>query len=310
MFANTETTRSGGLARSCRRSRAAALTAVAAAALLAAGLASASAAPAAVMVVHSAKSGELGGGRLTLGGVGGRVTYAISGGRSGTLTVRRLHSRMFLARKPAIGTLHVAGHRGGDEPTFRLSKPRYNAARRTVSYRARPLANKPLPGSAARAAGFRAPRSFGAASLSIVPHPTVASGDNGGNDCEADIQNIGGFQAAELDLVSSGQWDTDTWGQSPPSSIDINRDADVESDGGLARGCSFTTTWSRNVGGTTPVANITIEVTWPWTQLPSSTCTIDNPQPQALQCRRNDSGGMIVWEIESTSPRGQSGPSG
>jgi hypothetical protein len=291
MFTDAETP-SGSYGRSCRRSTTAALVAVLATGVFAAALASASVASAATMVVHSAKSGGLHGGRLTLHGVSGRVTYAIGSGRSGTMSVERLHRRLFPPRKPAIGTLHVAGHRGGDEPTFRLSRPRYDAARSTVSYRVRPLASKPVP-----------PR-FGAASLSIVPHPTLASGGNGGNDCEASIENMGGFQAADLELASSSQWDTDNWAASPPSTIEINRSADVESDGALARGCSFTTTWTRDVGGTTPVATITITVTWPWGDVPSSTCDIDNPQPQALQCTRHDSGGTITWWLESTSPRG------
>jgi hypothetical protein len=32
------------------------------------------------------------------------------------------------------GVLHVAGYHGGDEPTFRLSQPRYSPSRQTVSY--------------------------------------------------------------------------------------------------------------------------------------------------------------------------------
>jgi hypothetical protein len=110
-------------------------------ALAAAGLcalvpATASAASA-TLITHSAKSGELQGGRLTLRGVSGRVTYVLNSGRRGTLSVRRLHRRLFLPGLPATGTLHVAGYRGGDEPSFRLSKPRRNAARHTVSYRAK-----------------------------------------------------------------------------------------------------------------------------------------------------------------------------
>jgi hypothetical protein len=60
---------------------------------LAAGLAVAAPAqagiPYATTFTHSAKSGELGGGRLTLRGVAGRVTYATNAGRSGRVSVRR-----------------------------------------------------------------------------------------------------------------------------------------------------------------------------------------------------------------------------
>jgi hypothetical protein len=124
-----------------------------------------------IVFVHSAKSGKLDGGRLTLQGVGRRVTWAHNSGRSGVIAVRRLHRRLFSAKNAtATGTLHVGGHRGGDELTFKLSKPRYNRARRTVSYRAKPLNNKPLPSrAAAQAAG--AARRFGAASLSMVGAP-------------------------------------------------------------------------------------------------------------------------------------------
>jgi hypothetical protein len=124
--------------------------------------------------VHSAKSGKLGGGRLTLHGVGRRVTWAHHSGRSGVMAVKRLHRRLFSPKTPeATGTLHVAGHRGGDELTFKLSRPRYNRARHTVSYRAKPINNKPLPRRAVRAAGTARP--FGPASLTIqgAPQPSV-----------------------------------------------------------------------------------------------------------------------------------------
>jgi hypothetical protein len=99
------------------------------------------------------------------------VTWAHNSGRSGVIAVRRLHRMLFSPKTPAAtGTLHVAGHRGGDELTFKLSNPRYNRARRTVGYRAKPLNHKPLPSrAAAQAAG--AARRFGPASLSMVAAP-------------------------------------------------------------------------------------------------------------------------------------------
>jgi hypothetical protein len=129
----------------------------------------------ATMFVHSARSGELAGGRLTLHGVGPNVTWATTAGRSGVVPVARAHRRIFMRNAPATGTLHLAGHQGGDEPTFRLSGPRYNASRQTVSYRAKPLDNKPLRRRAAGAGGRAAARRFGAASLSIVPHSTATN---------------------------------------------------------------------------------------------------------------------------------------
>ena len=124
--------------------------------------------------VHSAKSGELSGGRLTLLGVGPRVTWTHESGRSGTMAIKGMHRMLFAPTTPeATATLHVAGHRGGDEPTFKLSQPRYNRVRHTVSYKAKPLDNKSPPGRAVRAAGTE--HAFGAASLTIqgAPQPSV-----------------------------------------------------------------------------------------------------------------------------------------
>jgi hypothetical protein len=124
--------------------------------------------------VHSARSGKLSGGRLTLLGVRPRVTWTHESGRSGTMAIKGMHRMLFAPTTPeATATLHVAGHRGGDEPTFKLSLPRYNRAHHTVSYQAKPLDKKSLPGRAGRAA--QAARTFGAASLAIqgAPQPSV-----------------------------------------------------------------------------------------------------------------------------------------
>ncbi len=222
-----------------RRWRAgAALSAAGLAAVLAAGLAGASPASAEVVVSHAAKRGELRGGRLILHGVSGRVSYFTDAGRSGTASVRRLHRRVFLPGKPAIGMLHVAGSHGGREPSFRLSKPRYAASRRTVSYKAKPLHITPVSSAPARASSA-APRRFGAASLSILPHPTLASGDNGGHDCELLLQYPLNSQDGALDLTSRDKWDTDTWGAEPPYRMNELSDALITSEGGLWRGCGF-----------------------------------------------------------------------
>jgi hypothetical protein len=116
--------------------------------------------------VHSAGSGKLGGGRLTLYGVGRRVTWAHQSGRSGVIAVKRMHRMLFRRESPAAtGILHVVGHHGGDELTFKLSRPRYNRERRTVSYKVMRMRGG-LPSRGAQAAG--APRRFGPASLSMV----------------------------------------------------------------------------------------------------------------------------------------------
>ncbi len=117
--------------------------------------------------------GQLGGGRLMLKGGGPRVTWAQNSGRSAVMAVTRMHRLLFSRGKPATGTLHVAGHRGGEELTLRLSRPRYNAARGTVSYAVKRMKGR-LPSRKAGAAG--APRMFGAASLSIVGAPQTTDG--------------------------------------------------------------------------------------------------------------------------------------
>jgi len=90
------------------------------------------------------------------------------------MAIEGMHRMLFSPTTPeATATLHVAGHRGGDEPTFKLSGPRYNRVRHMVSYQAKPLDKKSLPGRAARRA--QAARTFGAASLAIqgAPQPSV-----------------------------------------------------------------------------------------------------------------------------------------
>jgi hypothetical protein len=294
--------------RSSRRLWGAGLAAAVAAGLLAAGLAGASDVSAATVVTHSAKSGEFKGGRLILRGVSGRVSYVISGGRSGTVSVRRLHRRLFLPGAPATATLHVAGMRGGDERTFRLTKPRYSAARRTVSYRAKPLDNKPLPSRAARASGFEVPRRFGAASLSILGHPRLTGGDNGGNDCEMNVANLtDGFPTRStrgnpIQLVSSQQWDTDDWAPPPSTSIIFyDGGSDFVSEGGLWRGCAQSTVWhfvpACIVGeGCGPSGTFTFNVEWDWgTNAPTRSCTSSNPQFKCLDM--TDSGGINWWLV-------------
>jgi hypothetical protein len=107
-------------------------------------------------------------------GVGPRVTWTHESGRSGTLAVKGMHRMVFGSTTPeATATLHVAGHHGGDEPTFMLSDPRYDRPRHMVSYKARPLDKKHLPGRAGRTAAVES--TFGAASLTIqgAPQPSV-----------------------------------------------------------------------------------------------------------------------------------------
>ena len=273
-------------------------------ALAAAGLcalvpATASAAGA-TLVTQSAKSGKLQGGRLTLRGVSGRVAYVLNTGRRGTLSVRRLHRRLFLPGLPATGTLHVAGYRGGDEPSFRLSKPRRNAARHTVSYKAKRLDHKPLASGTGRAAGISRPsRRFGAASLSIVPHPRLTGGDNGGNDCEAAVYVDRGEPFA-LTAQSWSDWPTDDWNPDPSAlQMEFYGSGSWESDGGLWRGCSNTVNFQAVAEVSGYGGLFTITTQWPWGNgSPSSTCTV-TLNSQHISCTQQSGVSPITWQLRA-----------
>jgi hypothetical protein len=263
------------------------------AALAATGVVLLGAAPAsssandATVFVHSAESGELRNDRLTLRGVSGRVTWMSNDGRSGVVQVRRLHSRVLsVARRPATGTLHVAGHRGGDELALRLSRPRYNAARDTVSYRTRRLGKRARSGEGARSSQSGGSRQFGAASLSIVGHPAVMGGDNGGHDCPTGIVNDTGYG---LQPISASKWDTDSWDPAPNSdnavsSLPSPQSETYGSDGGFLRGCANNVVWDLVLDPNDPARHIppdgtfTITTRYGWDEVPSRTCVPSNPQ--------------------------------
>jgi hypothetical protein len=203
-----------------------------AAVLSAAAPATAAAVPGgATVFVQSAKSGQLGGGRLVLAGVSGRVSWATNSGRAGVIPLRKLHRRLIRPGKPATGMLHIAGQRGGQELAFRLSRPRYNPARHTVAYRAKPLAKR----RAARAAAFRRPRRFGPASLSIIPHPTLM-GASDSPTCTATITNDTNYDLN----ARGGQFEhlvTDNWNPMWPQTIAAHGSATWASVGQDSIGC-------------------------------------------------------------------------
>jgi hypothetical protein len=247
-----------------------------------------------LVFVHSAKSGELGGGRLTLHGVGRRVTWMTNGGRSGVVSIARLHRRLFLAETPrATGTLHIAGQRGGQELALRLRRPRYNSARQTVRYRIRRLHKR----GSARASGFRSRRRFGAASLSIVGSKLV--GDNGGLDCRTTLSNQTQW---EWGAAGESKWDTDTWDPGIPfQGILFTSPVTWGSDGGLLRGCGNSGTWvvvpySDDPNIPVPSATVNVVTTYPWSGQGQITCTSSSPQFACSATGYNDSG-VASWSI-------------
>jgi hypothetical protein len=278
-----------------RLPRRAVVLGVAAAALFALAPASASGAPnGAAMFVHSAKSGRLEGGRLMLRGVGRRVTWVLNGGTSGTVSIARLHRRLFApGTAAATGALHIAGQRGGSEATFRLSRPRYNRARGAVSYRARRLEER----RPAHTAGFRVLRRFGPASLSLVGSPRRLGTTGGGHVCSTVVTNDSGVA---LINPQASAWDTDDWTQGPPGSGDAiaqgGGTAAWETEGGIFRGCGDSVVWSVAGGSGT----VSFSTTYPWSGPFSNTCNSTSPQ---VQC--NDSGdngnapGNPSWDLTS-----------
>ncbi len=268
-----------------------------AAGLLAVALVSASPASAGVEVSHAAESGALRDGRLILRGVSSRASYVTDAGRSGTTSVERLHRRVFLPGKPATGMLHIAGSRGRREPVFRLTKPRYDASRRIVSYKAEPLRSPSAAGAIARATALQAPPQFGAASLSILPHPSLGSG-SGGRACEVQIENAGSPHSETLNRQSFSKWDTDDWlgGDEPPWQINANRATIVGSVGSLFRGCGNETVWQASTwDGKT--ATLTVDVSWQWRDsMPTTSCT--STDPSFYQCVRSDNT-IIRWILQA-----------
>jgi hypothetical protein len=267
----------------------------AAAALFVVIPANASAAPGgAAMFVHSAQSGELQGGRLMLRGVGRQVTWVLNGGSSGVVSIARLHRRLFApGTAPATGALHIAGQRGGSEATFGLSRPRYDAARGAVSYRAKRLDKR----RAASAAGFRLPRRFGAASLSIVGSPRRLGTTGGGHVCSTVVTNDSGVA---LINPQASAWDTDDWTQGPPGSGDAiaqgGGTATWETEGGIFRGCGDQVVWSVADGSGT----VTFSTVYQWSGAFSNVCHSTSPNVQCVDVGDNGNApGNPNWDIAS-----------
>jgi hypothetical protein len=287
------------------RGRRAGLVAALAAGLFAVGLAGAPGASA-LKFKHSAKSAELRDGRLILRGVSGRVSYLASSGRWATARLKRVHMGVFLPGRPATARLHEAGHRAGDDLSFRLTRPVYNAARRTVSFRARSLDTTARAADAARRHSLPAALSrLGRSSLTVSSHPTVAPSPYHGNACSVEIVNSIDQNAYLYAVTNSwSAWDTDTWDQYPPQENNPPAPGPVGyagevywlTFGGDLRGCSNTVTlrFSQAVYNPPPADfTFTIETTWAWgASGPTSTCT---PSTTQYRCYRADDHGQIIW---------------
>jgi hypothetical protein len=247
----------------------------------------------ATVFTHSARSGELRGGLLTLRGVGSHLTWAHNHGRSGTISVERLHRRLFAPETPPVGTLHVAGQRPRRARTFRLSRPRYNAARDWVRYRVKRLSKRRQSGGLPRASQTSGTSQFKAASLSIVGHPSrLGASSSGGNYCAVGLLNLTIY---DLQAASKSKWDTDDWDPGIPDIVDnLGGTASWASQGGFLRGCSNTAVW---VAGSDPPASFTITTTYPWPGNPIETC---KPSDRTFTCSRAFGLDEVNWVIRPT----------
>ena len=239
---------------------------LAAAGLLAAAPGGAAAAPAgARMFVQSADNGELRGSLLTLRGrgIGRRVTWVQKNGRSGVVSVAKMHRRLFgRGQRSPNGVLHIDGR----ELTLRLSRPRISASRHRVRYRVRRLAELRR---AAPASQRPVPRQFGAASLSLVGGPRV--GQWGGQQCTTGVLNQTG---SDLRVLSASKWDTDDWTYEPDVGTVFGVGGVIysQSQGGFMRGCGNTFVVQQVAS---PSVTFTLTTTYPWwsTGGQNTTCT-------------------------------------
>jgi hypothetical protein len=280
--------------------------------VLAPGTASAGSRDAHVFM-HSAKSGKLVGGRLTLRGAGRRVTWANSRGRTGVIPVKRLHRLLFSpGTSPSTGTLHVAGHGGGDELALKLSRPRHNASRGTVSYRARRLNRRTLPRRPARASGVRL-RRFGAASLSIVGAAPVMAGASGANECITFFENKIPGTVYSLRAVSFSKGADDIWIPNPTvptvgTVVGPGGKTIWESDGASSEdpGCSNSGTWElleNPTGGGDPIptgVTITFSVSLSSNFTFNYNCTSSEPSVFACEPQQH-AFGFASWFIGTTN---------
>jgi hypothetical protein len=244
----------------------------------------------ATVFTHSAESGQLRGGLLTLRGVGSRLTWAHNGGRSGTVSVERLHRRLFFPETPPMGTLHVAGRR---PQALRLRRPRYNATRELVRYRVQRLGKRTRAGRVAGASQVSG--EFGAASLSIVAHPSLlGSSDGAGNYCAVGILNL---TIHDVRAASASKWDTDDWDPAIPTNDVIEPlggTASWASQGGFLRGCSNTAVW---VVDSDPPVSFTITTTHPFPGNKAESC---KPSSRSFTCAQTLGIDEVNWIIRPT----------
>ena len=116
---------------------------------------------------------------------------------------------------------------------------------------------------------------WGERPLTILPHPALAVGGNGGNDCQTVVR----FQAAAggLRLGSSSLGDGDHWFQPPPTFLPAASSAVITAEGGALGGCGFQAAYVAPGG-----SRIIISMLWQWGAAPAITCEASSPYQCAV----------------------------
>jgi hypothetical protein len=112
------------------------------------------------------------------------------------------------------------------------------------------------------------PRRFGTTSVFIDSAPFGST-----NFCKTRVQN---YTEQPVTLTDQFKWSTDTWDPAPPGNgyvLDLGAVAGWQSDGGFARGCGNSTTWTQQDGTTFHTS-----LTDPYGDDPNSiSCTSSDP---------------------------------
>jgi hypothetical protein len=207
-----------------------------------------------MLFVQNARSGSLtplSGGRyrLTLRGVDPHVVYFSDRPQrvTGTTDTEHLVADLFGRGAPPNAALEIpGGDADHDAMAVELQSPRYDKAKRTLTYTVRGLRDS---GSLThpRLAAMRdrldreLPRRFGAVSLFI-------DDSDWGNTCTANLVSNAQNYVTES---SANDWPTDHWDDNPAGlAIKPNETKGWKSGGGFGRGCSNTVTFNTWDGST------------------------------------------------------------
>ena len=153
-----------------------------------------------------------------------------------------------------------------------------------MRYRVARLGKRP---GASQASG---PDRFGAASLSIVGHPSrLGSSSDGGNYCAVGILNL---TIHDLQTPSATKWDTDDWDVGVPSVVEsLGGTGNWASSGGFLRGCSNTVVWAL---GSHPPVSVRITTTHPFPGNVIETC---KPSDSSYTCSQTLGIDEVNWVV-------------